>query len=550
MPRKIWGPDTADLPELPLFAAFDTEDDGEGNLYFGGVVTERGECFRFETPGEFMGIVEHLGPQYCLWAHNLEYDAGNVLTPWLDKCRPIVGGHAKVIGINMRRGPTFRDSFLHWFCSLKDLGDTIGLEKLDADFDDPKVKAAFAAGEPWTWEYCKRDCEIVLAAMIAARDFYAETNTRCRATVGGCALSRFERNFLTIEQPLPPWLDFIREAYYGGRTESFSRGPIDSVHSADINAAYAAAMRDYEFPDTRYPQDVRRFDLDWEGVCRATVDVPDMPIPPLPCRTKAGNIYGVGRLKGYWAAPELRHAAAMGCRVKTGPGLRFRKTWRPFQAMVNYHYPLKAKAKAAGNKPLADFHKRSVNSLYGMFGLAGERWHYTLNKKAGEPCIHWGRGFLVMRKTTAPFANQIWSTYITSFVRITLHRAMLRVLNAGGRVHYCDTDSVYYSGPQIWGDTADLGELNHDGTAAAYFVAPKTYMFGDVIRAKGIPKPTLAIIKGIGAATLKTPRRLMQALKAGDAPNIWAQTTREVTGTFTRRQDCQDGTTRPLRLSM
>jgi hypothetical protein len=550
MPPKIWTPETKELPADRKFAAFDTEDDGAGRMYFGAVVTEEGEVFRFNDPSEFMAIVEHLGSGYDLWAHNLEYDIGNVLQPYLRHCRPLVGGTGRIIGVDLQGGARFRDSFLHWFCSLKKLGETIGLKKMDCDFDDEATKAAFARGESWCWKYCLRDAEICLQGMLELRTRYRKQNTRMRATCGGSALSRFERNFLDRPQPLPPWLHMIRESYYGGRTECFALGHLPEVHAADFNSAYPAAMLDQLFPDTATAKSVSVFDLACEGVCFAKVRVPHMQIPPLPVRTRAGNLYPTGSIEGYWTAPELRHAIECGCSVQPGAGLTFDQSFRPFAELIAYHYPLKQAAKAKGEKVNEDVHKRFMNSLYGMFGLSGERWQYALTRRKNETSIPWGRGGLVLRKNAAPFANQIWSAYITSYVRIRLHQAMRQAEDAGARVCYCDTDSVYYSGAQIWTPSTELGALSHDGTAAAFFVSPKTYSFGDAIKAKGIPKPSLSIIHGLASGRLKTPLKLLQALKRDKTPNVWSETARLVSGVYTRREDHEDGTTGPIALSM
>lgn len=522
-------PERKDLPVNGKLAAFDSEDDSCGNLTQIVLVTDDDTAHHLDpNPAAFYSAMLALGPEYTVYAHNLEYDVGNCLRGYLSKCTPTLGGGDRLISVSIQNGPLLRDTAAHFRRSLANVGRLVGMEKGILDANDP--------------EYCERDARITLAAARYLQSFYHSVNARFSATSSGSTLSQFKRNFLDREQPLPDWIMRMREAYYGGRTECFRVGDLKNVYSADINSAYGWAMSTLPYPDTSSGEIVERMDLESEGVCHVEISLPShCNRSPIPFRTAAGNVFPCGRATGWWAMPEIRYAKRIGAHIKLGRGIRFGSTFQPFRDFVNEHYKVKQRSTDPAER---FFRKLLVNSLYGMFGLGPVRLTYMKSRTGrGTP---WGAGELVKMKRIAPFANQIWAIYTTAYVRVRLAELMDETQARGGEPVYCDTDSIFYTASnEIWPEDDTLGALSGEGREDMTIRAPKCYAWGEKVRIKGIPKARREHLDGM-PAVVETPRRLLIALKKDEAVNVWRKTTREIKGTYTRRTVLPDGSTRPL----
>lgn len=522
-------PDTAEL-RLPEYVyAFDTEDDGCGNMTQLAVASPAGVEHLDPTPKAFFDWCDTLPKGSMVFAHNFEYDAGHILQGYMDQTMPIIGGGGRLIGVNVLGGPRLRCTWLHFNASLAKVGKTVGLEKLD-----------FAPNDR---AYCERDTEICLTAALFLRDFYERRNAKLACRVSSSALSIFLRNFLDRVQTTPDCVPFQRKAYFGGRCECYALGEFSDVYAADIKSSYPYVMKVRPFPDLETAHNVERFNLKREGICTAYVVVPDMPRPPLPVRTKRGNVYPVGQLYGTWTAPELRYAQERGCKVITGCGVQFCCTWQPFTGYIDALYEL----KRTGDAVESNHAKLMMNSLYGMFGAKGDNLAWRRKRWPGKPAIPWGKGWLIRTKRKLDFAAPIWAAYITAYARVRLARFMDDVQDRGGRVIYCDTDSVYYTASApLFPVTDTLGAMNHDGRADMILRAPKVYSWGDKVKVKGLPKATLEHVNGAECG-YDTVGRLIPSLKLGTRPNVWRRTSRAVRTAYDKRTVHADGSTSAIR---
>lgn len=526
-------PDTRELSDRGPFAAFDVEDDSQGGIL---QICTMEECADGSTITRHLSPTREawwawalsLGKEYTIFAHNLEYDAGHVIAGREASCVPVLGGGGSLIGINLNGGPKLRCTFNHFRQSLAKVGDMLGLEKLRFD--------------PESRDYVERDVEITLRAAQYLAQFYRSVNANFGATSSGATLSQFVRNYLDRAQPLPPWLDYQREGYYGGRTECFRVGEYKDVYEADINSSYGYILANYDYPDTATAEISDDIGIEDEGVAQATVDIPrDIHRPPLPFRTAAGNIYPVGKVTGTWALPELRYAAELGAKIKLWGGVKYSESFKPFRGFVEEHYKVKSSTDDPAERY---FRKLLVNSLYGMFGLSPERKVYTTD--TDREGVGWGRGNIIEVINYAPFANQVWAIYTTAYARLRLARFMDETENSGGRILYCDTDSVFYQADcELWPESDNLGDLSSEGCADMTIRAPKCYAWGDTVRVKGIPRAERRHLDG-EIKVFKTPRRYLQAIKKHEAANIWTETSRQISGHYNRRDVNSDGSTRPL----
>lgn len=124
-----------------------------------------------------------------------------------------------------------------------------------------------------------------------------------------------------------------------------------------------------------------------------------------------------------------------------------------------------------------------------------------------------------------PQSNIAVAAIITARARIKLHNALQSVMNAGGRVLYCDTDSVIAAFAQENPiENRQIGEVYFDTSKPdtclkkAVFIAPKTYGLitsegREIIKIKGVQagNTTYNALKEafINKTTLKTTKTSM-----------------------------------------
>jgi hypothetical protein len=115
---------------------------------------------------------------------------------------------------------------------------------------------------------------------------------------------------------------FVRQAYFGGRTEIFK--PIfdneindsDFLFYQDINSLYPYVMSKFEYPDKflGWLEGKKEYDQHEMAIWHCKVRVPeDMYAPPLPVKREERLIFPVGEFKGYWTKYELEYAKGLGC---------------------------------------------------------------------------------------------------------------------------------------------------------------------------------------------------------------------------------------------
>lgn len=154
--------------------------------------------------------------------------------------------------------------------------------------------------------------------------------------------------------------------------------------------------------------------------------------------------------------------------------------------------------KSAGG-PYRRVGKGLINSLYGRFALRDIRsrdYIYTEPDNLSD-FVEISPGCYVGKKTAYSelSMNIAIAAAISAKARIRLFRAMQAVHAAGGRVLYCDTDSIvaaYAKSPL----GTHVGELYYDADnpntiiTDAVFASPKTYAIKyptmDIIRVKGV----------------------------------------------------------------
>ncbi|TSI12486.1 hypothetical protein FOT98_18360 [Bacillus sp. HY001] len=313
---------------------------------------------------------------------------------------------------------------------------------------------------------------------------------------------------------------FIRQGYYGGRTEVFTPRIFNGYHY-DVNSLYPYVMKMAELP-VGFPiiaengEDIEIHYKQWKrrrygaGFIQAKVYVPDMFIPVLPKKDATGKlIFPVGRIEGVWTYPELELAEKEGCVIESYEGgVYFEKTAPVFRDFILQFEEIKKNSEGAKRT----FAKLVQNSLYGKFAMQRERLMYAsydakdeLESEGYEPyTIEYKRNGLDFKfleylgEINAEYIQPHLSAYITSFARMELYKG-LRYMHQKGILGYCDTDSCAGTVqiPEKMVDDKEYGKWKLEGLVIeGIYLQPKMYaentIFNgktkEVVKMKGVPR--------------------------------------------------------------
>ena len=421
---------------------------------------------------------------------------------------------AQSFGVNERKIP-----FNH---------DWVQLDRLD--FEGPTPEGFMESGvfnfKKYVMKYCLNDC-IVLFKVLEVfankiREFDMSLGIRSYS-IPGLAYKVFKTRFLNVNTLVNLSLnkninDFIREGYYGGRTEVFmayiggNRG-----YYYDVKGMYAQAMS--KSLTCGEPERMTKFTNTWlssemlKGFYKVFVSAPEMAIPVLPFRSQEGKlIFPTGDWVGTYYSEELLLAKEYGYSFRPVEAIIFRES-KPFlKDYVDYFTKIKEMGGA-----YRQIGKLFINSLYGRFAIRGYNIDTVLIHNREEEYfikrfnivdrVEMGE-FLVLTYDLQPIlthykANGIFDLYskdrasyrrklvygesnvavsavIASLGRIHLYRDMMSLIKHGAKIAYCDTDSIFAEfslsplglkhGDVYW-DATDPSTTFEEGI----FLAPKMY---------------------------------------------------------------------------
>ena len=306
--------------------------------------------------------------------------------------------------------------------------------------------------------------------------------------------------------------EWIRRAYYGGRTELFKTYG-EGLHYYDINSSYVAAMRETMPAGAREVTD----HLDWKrhehfvGFVECTVRIPETCyLPPLPHRDEETGklIFPVGVFTGVWDCEELKlleHPSVQGEIVHVQKVVWFKRE-HLFVDMVDKLWGLRDKNREGYDEGLSMLAKLLGNGLYGKFGMKQDRTTVVFARDVIDPdteCFLCGKTkqkeqFVCHACDGSTPANgdvssSVWyqhkhvdasyiipqiAAHITTLARVRIWRFMRQALDAGGQLFYSDTDSIITDA--IMESSGVLGALKDEypgiGDLKGAFIQPKVYM--------------------------------------------------------------------------
>lgn len=327
---------------------------------------------------------------------------------------------------------------------------------------------------------------------------------------------------------------YIRESYFGGRCEVFGNAlKHEKVYHFDFSGMYGLCMKEknvYGEPSFHYNvKNLNKlapgfYNIDWES---------NLELPVLPHHNMITNklLFTNGRGNGTYWFEEIELFKQMGGKIiKINSALIYPKTDYIFNDFVEYFEKFRKI-----NDTYKTLAKLMVNSFYGRTGLRPkeEISFFIHNKEEFNEIMELSnRNELIINsleeinniwfitielseksikllnkighsiKKEKPFNIAIASS-ITAKARIKLYNAFLSVQKNGGRLLYCDTDSVIAAFNRNV-DNERHGEIFWDSCKKdtiikdSVFIAPKTYSLkyanGEVItKIKGIKRNYLSL---------------------------------------------------------
>lgn len=471
------------------FLGFDVETKGSKNKFVCASLVNDEICNFYKSQEELIKDLTHTHwmRKYKIVATNLEFDFNAVFGKRTKDIERIYRGKLLACKVKLKEKQklNFWDTLSFVPASVEKLGNTIGIPKLEHPScfaKQPKNK------DEWNElkDYNIRDSFISYSFMEQLRKAVNSLGGKMRMTVASTTMDVWKRKYLMGIQ-LQPHRNVIQDmykSYYGGRTEAIRRGCFKKINYYDFNSLYPSVMLENEYPDVNSIKVSRYLNLEHEGFSLVLVESPDAHVPILPYKTDK-LIFPTGTFKGWYNHNELRYAIENGYKIKKFfKGYHFTDTINFFKDFVKDLYSKRLKYKKEGNDVMQMTCKLLLNSLYGKFAQNVQEEtkiihdnELTLNVYDEWEQVNEIRDnfYALKRKVKRPLSSfilPVWSSYVTSYARIKLHKALPK------DIIYMDTDSLMTK--RELGDSKELGGLKKEYKLNdVVVVKPKMYYFRD-----------------------------------------------------------------------
>lgn len=341
--------------------------------------------------------------------------------------------------------------------SLKNLGELVGLPKLDVDFKKVSRKELSV--------YCRRDVEILKKVMESWFDFISIHD------LGKFGLTKASQAFNSFRHRFKPHgLCFHRDeeltgfelsAYFGGRTECFFFGKAEGgpFLSLDINSMYPYVMKTRNYPlrfvffnNDPSLERVKRLLTQYCIIAYIRVRTKD---PAYAVRTRDGTVFPIGEFDCYVCSEGLDYAIKHK-HLREIYQIACYKRGDLFSPYVNYFYPLKKKYSQEKNPCMREITKHLLNNLYGKFaqrkpitveetditydGYWREEIYDLTTSKVITVTKLFNKRYITEGSKPGKNSMTAVSAHVTEYARFLLWSIIKQV--GRSRVLYCDTDSI------------------------------------------------------------------------------------------------------------
>lgn len=507
------------------------------------------EKIRFQRVDKFWNWVESktlAGRSVWILAHNWNYDAGilSVATQLIKRGWEMVkyiNGKPPLIVRWVRAGATLLmvDTLNYFATSLASLATGMGLKK----YTMPAMQKGSKITQEM-WEYAEQDVQIIVIAFLSLRSFVRDSDLGImQPTLASQGMTAFRHRFmhhkiLIHDDDLASSLE--REAYHGGRTDAFWRGPLQGpLYKLDVNSMYPSIMRTQKIAywiENHFP----KFDQEWWDrarsedcaiVARCLLNTDD---PAYGVVMDQKLMFPIGKFETVLTTPEIDYAEANGHLVSIGEFAYYKRDIL-FDLFVDFFHGQRLIYRSEGNAAFDYMSKILMNTLYGKWGQAGRRWEESEHlletsfvgahgkhliedpdNPNGRPIELRNRLGVTQELKRAPESENSFPMIcaeITAYARIQLHTF---IKTAGPEnVFYCDTDSLLvnaagYDRLAVHLDANVLGKLKLEKTAeGAEIKAPKHYQLDSEKTIKGIKKNAAIGVPNVRGSSLTQYRQPM-----------------------------------------
>jgi len=348
------------------------------------------------------------------------------------------------------------------------------------------------------WEkYLRHDC----VGLWEVLDTYFHNIPVVGSTVASCAMLTWRKDCLKDNIPVcsTELNDRMKNAYYGGRTEIFRMYlPDGKYHCYDVNSLYPYVMKEFDYPTTKpllnnMPN--KYCYRDGHGLTKAIVEAPDdIYLPVLPVKHNNKLFFPKGKFTGFWDNSLLRKAEELNYYIKPLKSYEFDKSDYIFKEYVDKFFNQKKNSKKGTPQYITA--KILMNSLYGKFAQRekSSRIEHCPGNKIPENIkdyfdIDHNLILTEVESKGKHFVPQI-AIHVTARAQLRLYKYMEEILDKGGILSYCDTDSVFTDVKLPTSNNLGDMSLEYDFDAG-YFLLPKTYYIKNngtkKVKAKGFP---------------------------------------------------------------
>lgn len=461
--------------------ACDTEDNSKGKTYMVNFF-DGDNHYTFKNTEAAIEFIINESKKYKkgveVWFANIGYDMGNIFREAQDYLSFSMVGSRFITGKIYKTKVKFKDIFnIIPGASVKSLGKMIKLEKMETDSFENE-------------EYCQRDTEIVYWALLEYKKTLSSLNINLKNTAAATGFSALLEKYrsLSYNNFSEEDHEFLKEGYYGGRTEVFNTAKQEGeIYGYDITSSYPNVMRKIPLPNPFYRYYTKKPNFEKEGMVDCVVECPEnLKIPYLPLRIENKLCFPTGSFRGTWTYYEIREAKKLGYKVlKINKALEFKINFEfSLKEFIEDLFSKRYRASEIGNYVLQYACKIIMNASYGKFALGNEKTELLafdeLWKVKGEFSSEiFPNNQILVKKVTdhSPQTNFLYAAYITAFARHDLFIYIQEALKNGRIPLYCDTDSIFFKGPKFnLKFNEKLGSLQlKDEISDCQFLLPKTY---------------------------------------------------------------------------
>lgn len=545
--------------------SFDTENDESGNLtlciFYNGkdfnIFDYKDYKSNFEMQLAIFNYVQNNNEKLFL-AHNLEYDLTNLTKPFLIKYFDWYYSGRLLFAKLHNTKKEFLDTFNFSFSSLKEIGESIGIKKLETD-------------DFYNIDYCKQDALIVYKFYENFKNSMEKLNYKKKKfTLAGTSQDLFLTKYNDKKIDEINVNDELLKSYYGGRCEAFYIGQVNNyIAELDYNSMYPYVMLNNKYPVSENYISIKPQEKVYISQIKVKIKE-NVKFPILPYRDKK-LFFPVGEFTTYATSAEIKKAQDENQIEK----ITYLKTFNfanvefIFSDFVNYFYGKRKVFKDNGDIFNSNLYKRLLNSVYGRFCMNKEMKVLTAITKENENNIERLNdeiGYLTIENNSDKYKNYAIGIFITAYARIKLYELIKQAEQKKYKILYCDTDSVYFSSPlnlntfvnNVYNDfciNSALGNLSFNLYLSGNFQNAKMYFLksiGDIekIKIKGVPKANRKEFFEKGKTKFKRPLKLRSSLHSiqEKEANIWYEIEYYKRSNYNKRKVFKNGNTKPIKI--